>query len=336
MTSTENLTSGELTLSVVVPVFNEHESIVEFCRQLRQCLDGLAVSYEVIFVNDGSSDSSQELIEAEGWANARVVSFIANAGHMAALDAGYRQSQGRYVVSLDSDLQHPPALIAPMLETAEREGVDVVYAARKTRARDSWFKRNSALLYYRLMRGLTEVELQDSAADFRLISDRVVRVIKALPPGRQVFRLLIPSLGFPSRTVHYTAASRIAGESKYTFKKMISLSTDSVVGFTTIPLTISIRIGLVVSLFAVAGFVYVLVTYFSGHALEGWASVLSTLLLLFGLLFVVLGVFGMYMGAILRALSARPLYILDESTTVSSANVVVGADIQPVLGDDAS
>ena len=316
-------------LSIVVPVYNEAESITEFATQLKSVLDGMALTYEVLFVDDGSDDRSVELIHAAGWREARVISFVLNAGHMAALDAGYRASRGDFVISLDSDLQHPPELIPDLFAEAVGKSVDVVYAARRTRERDSIFKRVTALTYYRGMRGLTGLDLQNSAADFRLISQRVVTVIRSLPVGRQVFRLLIPSLGFTSSTIYYTAAARFAGKSKYTLSKMINLSSESVIGFTTKPLTISIRIGLFVSLLAVIGFVYVIVTYFTGQALEGWASVLSTVLLMFGLLFVVLGVFGMYLATLVNASRARPLYIVAERApdgTPSAGLAVPGND----------
>jgi dolichol-phosphate mannosyltransferase len=271
----------------------------------------MGVTYEVIFVDDGSRDASRMLIESLGWAQSRVLSFVANAGHMAALDAGYRESAGDFVVCLDSDLQHPPSLIPTLLETARTEHVDVVYAARARRTTDSWFKRRSALAYYRLMRAITDVELQDSAADYRLISRRVVNIIRSLPQGQQVFRLLVPSLGFPQRTVHYEAAERFAGKSKYTVDRMIGLSVSSVIGFTTKPLTLSIRLGLVVSLLAFAGFVYVIVEFFAGHTVSGWASLLSTVLFVFGVLLVILGVFGFYIGAVVKALQARPVYVID-------------------------
>jgi glycosyltransferase involved in cell wall biosynthesis len=299
-----------LDLSIVAPVFNEEDSIVEFALQLRSVLDGMRVAYEVVFVDDGSSDQSVRLIGELHWPAATVISFVANAGHMAALDAGYRAAKGKYVITMDSDLQHPPDLLPVLYTTAVEGGLDVVYAARETREQDGWFKKTSALLYYRFMRSLTDVDVQSSAADFRLVSHRVVDVVRSLPPGQQVFRLLIPSLGFPSSTVLYEANARFAGESKYTMRRMLNLSTDSVIGFTTKPLTISIRLGLVVSLLAVLGFIYVIITYFTGRTVEGWASVLSTVLLLFGILFVVLGVFGMYMGAILRASMAHPRYVI--------------------------
>lgn len=302
-----------IELSVVVPLYNEAESILEFASQLREAVESIGVSYEIIFVNDGSTDRSVELIDRLGWPEIEVVNFVANAGHMAALDAGYRASAGKYVVSLDSDLQHPPALIPVLYAAARDKAVDVVYAVRTTRERDTIFKRTTAHVYYRMMRSLTDVDVQNSAADFRLISCRVVAVIRSLPMGQQVFRLLIPSLGFASETIPYVASDRFGGESKYSLRKMVNLSTNSVVAFTIKPLTISIRLGLLVALAAVMGFVYVIVTYLSGYALEGWASVLSTVLLMFGLLFVILGVFGLYLGTILQTLMARPDYIVSTS-----------------------
>jgi polyisoprenyl-phosphate glycosyltransferase len=298
-------------LTVVVPVYNEAESIIEFCTQLRATLEAMKVSYEVLFVDDGSTDDSRKLIRALKWSRARVISFIANAGHQAALDAGYRESAGDFVVCLDADLQHPPTLIPTLLATAQTEQVDVVFAARAKRTTDSWFKRRTALAYYRLMRALTDVDIQESAADFRLVSRRVVDVIRSLPPGQQVFRLLIPSLGFHQRTVQYEASERFAGTSKYTLDKMVGLSVSSVVGFTTKPLTISIRAGLIVSLISFAGFIYVIVRFYSGHTIEGWASLFSTVLFVFGLMLIILGVFGVYIGAIVRALQARPPYLID-------------------------
>jgi polyisoprenyl-phosphate glycosyltransferase len=303
--------SVDITLSVVAPVYNECESIVEFSRQLRERLDEMTDSYEVIFVDDGSTDNSRELIQGLGWPEARVLSFVANAGHQAALDAGYRASRGAYVVCMDSDLQHPPALVPTLVKTARAEGVDVVYAVREQRAVDGRLKRRSALAYYRIMRAITDVDLHESAADFRLVSRRVVDVLSSLPAGQQVFRLLIPSLGFPYRTLPYVAAERYAGTSKYTLDKMVGLSVGSVVGFTTKPLTLSIRVGLGVSLLSFAGFVYVIVRFFSGHTVSGWASMLSTLLFVFGVLLVILGVFGFYIGAIVKALQARPPYLID-------------------------
>ena len=313
----EKSAATDVVLSVIAPVYNESESIVEFSRQLRDVLDGIGVGYEVIFIDDGSTDGSRGLLEAADWPAARVISFVANAGHQAALDAGYRASVGHFVVCMDSDLQHPPSLVPVLLETARSAGVDVVYAVREKRRNDNWFKRRSALAYYRLMRAITDVDIHESAADFRLISRRVVDVLCALPAGQQVFRLLIPSLGYPQRTLPYEAGERYAGASKYTLDKMVGLSVSSVIGFTTKPLTLSIRVGLIVSLLSFAGFVYVIVEFFAGHTVSGWASMLSTLLFVFGVLLVILGVFGFYIGAVVKALQARPPYLIDDRNAKS-------------------
>ena len=300
------------TLSIVVPVYNEEESIGALSTQLRAVLDGMDERYEVIFVNDGSSDGSRAALASLGWKQARVVNFVSNSGHMAALDAGYRAAGGDWVLTMDSDLQHPPRLIPTMLDEARAHNVDVVYAVRDSRQQEGLLKRMAAPAYYRLMRGLTDVDVQDSAADFRLLSKRVVRILQQLPPGGQVFRLLVPSLGFPSRTITFPPDERFAGTTKYTFRKLIGLSSDSVLGFSTKPLTVSIRVGFVVSILAVLGFVFVTISYMTGHSVQGWASVFASILLLFGVLFVLLGVLGFYVGAILRQLLDRPRYIVDE------------------------
>lgn len=302
--------SKKLELSVVVPVFNEEAVLPEFIKRLKKVLSSSKKTYEVIFVDDGSRDQSVSKINEAKWSQASVISFVSNAGHMAALDAGYRAATGNYVISLDSDLQHPPELIPVLLETAQSQNVDVVYAARSSRVEDSWLKRNSALMYYSLARKLSGIPVDDSAADFRLISQSVVEIIRSLPPGTLVFRLLIPSLGFPSAVVNYKASERHAGESKYTLTRMTKLSVESLVGFSTRPLTIAVQLGIFSTIASILGFIYAIVAHFSGQAETGWASLISTILLLFGLLFVILGVHGLYIGAILKNTMHRPTYII--------------------------
>jgi len=302
-------------LSIVAPFFNEEEVLAEFSSKLRASLDSLGVAYEVVFVDDGSTDGSKSVINSLNWAQAKTVSLLSNYGHQAALDAGFRASSGAYVISMDCDLQHPPELIQDLYKTAKSELVEVVYAVRTERRREGFFKRTTAAIYYFIMGRLTDVQVRKSAADFRLISRKVVEVLNSLMPGRQVFRLLIPSLGFPSASVSYVAGDRFAGTSKYTLRKMGSLSIESVLQFSTRPLYFATRIGVLVSLLALLGFLYVVVTFFSGQALPGWASLISTILILFGLQFVVLGVLGAYLGQVVKLLQDRPTYLVrdDES-----------------------
>jgi dolichol-phosphate mannosyltransferase len=297
-------------VSVVVPVFNEAESILEFSRRLRGTLDGLSLTYEVIYVNDGSTDQSEGLIESLLWDQARVISLVSNAGHMAALDAGLRQARGNYVISMDSDLQHPPEMIPELIRVSEAEASSVVYTQRVHRSQENPFRRAAARFFYRAMAVLSGINVVDSAADFRLMTRPVINVLQALPPGKQVFRLLIPSLGFPSSVVPFEAHPRFAGKSKYTMGKLVGLSLMSMVGFSTKPLTASIRIGMIFSLIALGGFIYVIVAYFVDQTSVGWASIMSTVLLSSGLIIINLGVLGVYLADIAERLRARPQYII--------------------------
>lgn len=297
-------------LSIVAPFFNEEEVLDKFARELRGVLESLGITYEVVFVDDGSTDGSIEKLKSLAWAESRVLSLLSNSGHQSALDAGFRSATGNFVISIDCDLQHPTDLIPELYETAKSQSVDVVYAVRTERHKEKLFKRTTAAIYYSVMGRLTDVEVRKSAADFRLISRKVADVLNSLAPGRQVFRLLIPSLGFPSASIPYVAGERFAGSSKYTVRKMVSLSLQSVVQFSTRPLYFAVRVGIVFSLLALLGFLYVVVTFFIGQALPGWASLISTLLILFGLQFVVLGVLGAYLGQVVKLLQDRPAYLL--------------------------
>lgn len=309
-----------LHLSVVVPVFNESEVLPLFLPNLKAVLDGMKIGYEVIFVDDGSRDDSSRIISDFGWKQSRVLKFVANAGHQAALQAGYKAAIGEWAVTLDADLQHPPQLIPELLATAKETSSDVVYGVRKDRSDDSWWKRTTARQYYKLARWLSGVDLTSSAADFRLVSRRVLNVINAIPDANLVFRLLIPSLGFPSAEVAFRASPRPAGKSKYTFYRMASLSVESIVGFSTKPLTLAINLGIFTTFLAFIGFIYAALTFYAGQSQTGWASLISTVLLLFGVLFVILGVHGLYIGAILKNTMFRPVYILENPSRNERSN----------------
>ena len=300
----------DVELSIVAPVFNEEEVVSVFLETLKELLQNVDFDFEVILVDDGSTDETATTIRNFGWSSVRLLRFVKNSGHMAALDAGIRASCGDYVVTLDSDLQHPPELVFRMLDLAKSEGLDVVYAVRSSRGEDSFFKRNTARMYYKMMRKLAKNDLTPSAADFRLISRRVVSVIRTLPVGRQVFRLLIPALGFPSGAINFTANARAGGSSKYTLRKMFSLWGSSILSSSTMPLTVATRIGFFISTFSLLGFGYVLVSYLSGNTVEGWASLLSTTLLLFGVQFTILGLMGNYIAILVETARRTPPYIL--------------------------
>ncbi|MFI6680273.1 glycosyltransferase family 2 protein, partial [Kribbella sp. NPDC050469] len=202
-----------LALSVVVPMYDEEEVLPIFFERMHPLLDGLGISYELLVVDDGSRDRTADLLlqAAEAWPQLRVVRLLRNSGHQAAQSAGFRRARGEFVVTIDADLQDPPEVIADFLKVARDEDVDVVYGVRADRSSDSWPKRTTARLYYRLMCRLVGKDIPFDAADFRLVSRRVVDAVNALPEDGRVFRLVIPWLGFPSAEVRYVRAERAAG-----------------------------------------------------------------------------------------------------------------------------
>lgn len=296
---------SKIHLSVVTPVFNEEPGIVHFLERLRKELEVLGESYEVIAVDDGSRDQTQALLTSFEWQELRVLTLPVNLGHQAALDAGLRASKGEWVLTMDSDGQHPPEAINAFLKTAKEQNVSVVFGVRGKRKEDSLAKRLSAKLYYKLMRALTDVDIKDSAADFRLLRRDVVNMICSLPVGAKVFRLLIPSLALPSANLEFEANHREFGSSKYTLKKMVALLVSSTVSFSTKPLWISIQLGLLFGLLAILGLIYTLYTFFTGQTVQGWASTSFLMLSMFSINFLVLGVIGLYIGELAESTRAR-------------------------------
>ena len=296
-------------MTIVSPCFNEADSLGPFLEDLRTTLDALAATYEVIVVDDGSTDSSWSVLAATNWPELRALRLVANRGHQVALDAGIREAAGDYVVTMDSDGQHPPELIPVLLLAAKQTNSDVVYAIRQDRTEDSWFKRSTARVYYRLMRSMTGVAIQDSAADYRLMTRFVVDVINQIP-DQKVFRLLLPYLGFSSTTVEFQALPREHGESKYSFGRMAGLAVRSSIQFSTKPLRIVMGIGFVMSFLAALWLIWVLVDFAAGRTVAGWASQMSVTLIVGGLMLFGLGIVGEYVGEVFERVKGRPNYLI--------------------------
>jgi len=312
---------SELTLSVVVPMYDEIAVVDQFVARLRPVLDGLDVPYEVIAVDDGSRDATvaRLLHLRAGWPRLRVVSLRRNVGHQVALSAGLRAATGDYVVSIDADLQDPPAVIAEMLAVARADGVDVVYGVRADRRSDTVFKRGTAALYYRLMRRVAGPWVGDQAGDFRLMSRAVVDVLVALPEQRPVYRLVVPSLGFAASSVTYARAPRAAGETKYPLHKMIRLALDSVTSFSAAPLRIATWLGLVSFLVCLLLIVGGVIAWGLGAVVPGWTSLYVAVLLLGGIQLICLGLLGEYIGRIYAATQNRPPYLIAFDTASAEA-----------------
>jgi dolichol-phosphate mannosyltransferase len=300
------------TLSVVIPMYNEEAVLPLLVERLRPVLDGIGAGYEVVAVDDGSRDATPQLLLGlrRVWPQLRVVRLRRNAGHQAALTAGLQSAFGAYVVSIDADLQDPPETIPQMLELAQRDGLDIVYGVRNDRSTDTFFKRHTAGLYYRLMRRLVGDRVPNHAGDFRLLSRATVDALAQLPESTPVYRLLVPWIGFPSGEVTYAREERAAGSTKYPLSRMLRLAFDSVASFSAAPLRIATWLGVLG--FAVCGLMLIgtFVVYLFGHTVSGWTSIVVATFFIGAVQLLCLGLLGEYVGRIYAAVQGRPAYFI--------------------------
>ena len=299
-------------LSVVVPMFDEEEALPLLVARLRPVLDDMATSYEVVAVDDGSTDLTPALLERarRTWPELRVVRLRANAGHQAALSAGLVRAGGRFVVTLDADLQDPPEVVAEMLAVARDQGVDVVYGVRSDRSSDSRFKRHSADLFYRVARRLTSTRGPDHAGDFRLMSRATVDAVNTLPEHNRVLRLAVPALGFRSAQVPYVREHRAAGRTKYSLGRMLTLSIDSFTGFSTAPLRLATALGVGGAVVAALFALYVVVNRLVGQPVAGWASTVVIVVTMGAVQLLCLGLLGEYVARMYLQMQGRPAYFV--------------------------
>lgn len=299
-----------MLLSLVVPVYNERDALPHFVERVRPILDGLDGDYEVLFVDDGSRDDSRAVLTSARatWPQASVVALRRNAGHQAALTAGMEAARGRWVVTIDADLQDPPELIPVMIEAATREYADVVYAVRRDRDADSRFKRWTAGAYYHLMDRAVGSPVVKHAGDFRLLSASAVGEIMALPERGRVYRLLVPYMGFRSAVVEYSRDRRVAGSSKYPIRRMVSLAADSYFSFTVAPLRLATWVGAIGFVLCVGFAALAVGAWFAGHTVPGWSSFALVIGFIGALQFMFLGLIGEYLARVYLELQGRPRY----------------------------
>jgi glycosyltransferase involved in cell wall biosynthesis len=301
-------------LSVVVPAYNEAPVLPAFHRRLATVMDGLGLGWEVVYVDDGSSDGTLGLLLTLKMERPEValVALSRNFGKEAALTAGLDHARGRdAVIVIDADLQDPPELI-PALIAAWREGVDVVYAQRRSRAGETWLKRATANTFYRLMGRIGgPVRLPPDTGDFRLMSRRAVDALLRLRERHRFMKGLFAWVGFPSRAVLYDRDPRVAGTTKWNYRQLWTLSLEGITSFTTLPLRVATWLGLGTAAFALlyGGWV-VLKALLYGNPVPGYPSLMTVILLLGGVQLITLGVIGEYLGRIFNETKGRPLYIV--------------------------
>ncbi|WP_020392754.1 glycosyltransferase family 2 protein [Kribbella catacumbae] len=304
--------ASQPVLSVVVPMYDEEEVLPIFFERMHPLLDGLGISYEVLVVDDGSRDKTAALVTeaAAQWPQLRLVRLLRNSGHQAALSAGFRRARGEYLVSIDADLQDPPEVIADLIATAREKDVDVVYGVRSDRSSDSWPKRTTARMYYRLMCRLVGKQIPFDAGDFRLVSRRVVDAVNGLPEDGRVFRLVIPWLGFPSAEVAYVRAERAAGVTKYNWSKMFRLAFDSVTAFSAAPLRLATWLGLLGGLLSCAVVVAALIIKLAGNSIPGWTSTVLAVGVIGAIQLLCLGLLGEYVARLFQSSQRRPQFLV--------------------------
>jgi dolichol-phosphate mannosyltransferase len=302
------------TISVVVAVFDEIESLSELYRRVRSVLDELAASWELVLVDDGSSDGSREVIQALAEADPRVVPLLLsrNFGHQLATTAGLDRCRGRAVVIMDADLQDPPEVI-PALVARWQEGAAVVSAVRTTREGESRFKRVTARAFYRLLARITDVAIPLDTGDFRLLDRRAVDVLSTMRERHRYLRGLSAWIGFPTAEVPYERRARFAGRTKYPLRKMVRLALSAITSFSYVPLQFATLLGFVVAIGAVIAVPIVIALRLVGvSGLSGQTTVLVAVLFLGGVQLLSIGLLGEYVGRISDEVKGRPLYVLDE------------------------
>jgi dolichol-phosphate mannosyltransferase len=306
-------------VSVVVPVFNEAESLPRAIREITATLDGCAVRFELVFVDDGSRDASRSIITAAAQQDSRIVllSFSRNFGKEAALAAGLHHACGRCVIFMDADLQHPAGVIPEMLSRWS-EGYDVVNARKRTRGRESVLSRLFAAGFNRLMSEATKSDFQ-GASDFKLIDRRVLEILQRLPERNRFFRGLVSWVGFRTIDVEFDVADRLEGGTKWSFSSLLSYSLRSLVAFSNLPLRIVAYSGFLISAAGAAILLKALVDYFSGQALTGFTTMIGIQVLVGGMLLIAQGTISLYIAKMYEEQKARPIYIIDERVSIVGA-----------------
>ena len=310
-----------MKLSIVIPIFNEEENIDSLINRLRTVVAQMQISCEYIFVNDGSKDHSFQLIKNLALADPAVkyIDFSRNFGHQIAVSAGLDLAAGDRVAIIDADLQDPPELIIEMFAKMD-QGYEVVYARRNNRNGESWLKKFTAKVFYRILKSITSVKIPVDTGDFRIIDRKVVNVLNQMPEHNKFLRGQISWIGFKQTYVEYNRNVRQAGSTGYTYKKMIRLALDGITSFSNFPLKVASICGFVVSGIAFIVMIYALYSrYITKDYVEGWTSTIISVLFLGGIQLISIGIIGEYISRLSENARNRPLYIINETNIKKEA-----------------
>ncbi len=308
----------------------------ELVRRLTETLERTEAEWELLLIDDGSEDETWELFEEAARRDERVraLRLSRNFGHQVALTAGLWASDGDLVVTMDSDLQHPPEVIPALLRKAG-EGHEVVYGIRSAGTQEGWFKRRSAEFFYGILNRMTSLELPRGGADLRLMSRRVVDALLAMPERHRFLRGMTRWVGYSQAVVEYDQPAREAGRSKYTLRRMMRFAWDAIASFSAVPLRVASVLGFLVSGLGALYLLYVLGTrFFTDEAVPGWTSVVAAVLVLSGVQLVCLGLIGQYLGRVFDEVKGRPLFFIAQDTRATNRGPVPAARQSSSQGRD--
>lgn len=299
-------------LSVVVPCYNEVEGLAELHRRVTSvCRAVVGDAYEFILVNDGSRDASWDMMAGFAREDPRLicVDLSRNHGHQIALTAGLTVARGSHILILDADLQDPPELLAAMLDRMG-EGYDVVYGQRRSRAGESWFKRASALLFYRVVDAMSDVAIPRDTGDFRLMSRRALDRLLAMPEHFRFVRGMVSWIGYRQSPYLFDRDARFAGETHYPLRRMIKFAIDAVTSFSIAPLRLASHLGMIAAVCSIAMIGFLIFAWASGDTVPGWTSIAALILFIGGIQLFMLGVIGEYLGRMYLESKRRPLFTI--------------------------
>ncbi|MCL2547525.1 MAG: glycosyltransferase family 2 protein [Oscillospiraceae bacterium] len=301
--------------SIVVPLYNEEAVIEECYKRLKAVMDSCGELYELIFIDDGSRDKTPEMareLAAED-SNLRVLRFSRNFGHQPAITAGMDEARGEAVIVIDADLQDPPEIMLVMIEQW-KQGFEVVYGKRAVRKGETAFKKLTAKIFYRSLNAMTDVNLPVDAGDFRLLDRKVIETLKSMPERNRYVRGLVSWVGYKQTAVEYIREERFAGETKYPLRKMLALAGNAITSFSLKPLKLATWIGTLLSMGSFGFLIYVIIDrlFIRPDMAAGWASMVAIMLFFNGIVLIMLGIVGQYIGRIYDETKGRPQYIVAE------------------------
>ena len=304
-------------ISIIVPIYNEEKNIIPLIRRLTKAVN--QYQHEIIFINDGSTDKSPQILKKIAQENKQVklVSFNRNFGHQASLTCGYSFSKGNCAISIDADLQDPPEIIPQMIEKW-RKGAEIVYAKRKKREKDSWFKKNSARLFYHLINFLSDVKIPENVGDFRLIDRKVINFLNSLPEHSRFLRGLVAWGNFKQTTILFERDKRYSGQTHYTLSKMISFALTGITSFSSKPLRVASYLGFITASIGFVGIVYAILgkIFLPAYWVTGWTALFIGIMFLGGVQLITIGIIGEYIGKIYSELQNRPQYLIKEKINI--------------------